>query len=131
VRNAVQLVVAMLLPTAVGGALIGGVRLARWLRRRSGPAVPAVHSIERLAADARRLRSQLADFEADQPGPGRGIRVRALRAAYAEVLTDACVALDVLPPDPAVRGSAHEAEIYRIEAELRMRGLEVRESAAH
>jgi hypothetical protein len=132
VTNAVALVAVMLLPAAAGGAAIGTARLVRWLRRRAGsPIVPAAHSIERLADDARRLRSQLLSVEAGAPSPGRGLRVRALRAAYAEVLTEACSALEVQPPLPAAGGSAHTAEIYRVEAQLRLRGLEVREPAAH
>jgi hypothetical protein len=132
VTNAVALVAVMLLPTAAAGAAIGTVRLVRWLRRRRDAAVvPAVHSIERLADDARRLRSQLTYVEAGEPRPGRGLRVRALRAAYLEVLTDACQALEVQPPLAAGVQPADTADIYRVEAQLRVRGLDVRETASH
>jgi hypothetical protein len=61
--------------------------------------------------------------------------VGALRGAYLDALGTACRRLEVSPP--AVRGSslgpvtADQAEIYRVEAALRQRGLDVREPAAH
>ena len=53
--------------------------------------------------------------------------MQALRGAYIDTLTAACERLDV-PPPPGDR--APLAEIYRVEAALRQRGLDVRETAA-
>ena len=57
----------------------------------------------------------------------------ALRGAYADALSLACRRLDVSPPRGGDR--APQAEIYRVEAALRQRGLDVRrempETAAH
>ncbi|HEX7164021.1 MAG TPA: hypothetical protein VF223_22625, partial [Trebonia sp.] len=55
-------------------------------------------------------------------------RVQALRGAYLDTLSAACQRLDVTPPSG---DGAPLAEIYRVEAGLRQRGLDVRETAAH
>ena len=124
------------LPTAVGFAIIGAWRAARWLaeayykaRFQARPPEP----IERLEADLRRLRAELEDTETRSSLTAKHHRVQALRGAYVDVLSSACRRLDVSPPQGGDR--APQAEIYRVEAALRQRGLEVRnearETAAH
>ena len=124
------------LPTAVGFALIGAWRAARWLseihykaRFKARPPEP----IERLEADLRRLRSELEDTETRSGLTAKHHRVQALRGAYVDALSAACRRLDISPPPGGDR--APQAEIYRVEAALRQRGLDVRqdtrETAAH
>lgn len=124
------------LPTAVGFALIGAWRAARWLaearyraRFRALPPEP----IERLQADLRRLRSELEDTETRSGLTAKHHRVQAVRGAYLDTLSAACRRLDISPPRGGDRAS--QAEIYRVEAALRQGGLEVRvqapETAAH
>lgn len=62
--------------------------------------------------------------------PFKAARVRSLRAAYVDVLSAACDELEVSPP--AARGNSTMLliEIYRVEAALRERGLDVRREAA-
>jgi hypothetical protein len=114
-----------LMPVA-GYALIGAWRGAQWLgeaRRRPPAPVPA----ERLAADLRRLRAELADTETRDGLTAKQHRVRALRAAYLDTLSAACERLGVAPPE---RGDGVPlSEIYRAEAALREHGLDVREPA--
>jgi hypothetical protein len=57
--------------------------------------------------------------------------LRALRTAYVDALKDACQRLDVsLPADAQARPeSVRQSDIYRMEAALRERGLDVREAA--
>ena len=54
--------------------------------------------------------------------------MQALRGAYADALAAACRRLEVSPPPGGER--APLAEIYRAEAALRERGLDVRQDAA-
>jgi hypothetical protein len=64
--------------------------------------------------------------------PAKNLRLRALRAAYVDALTDACQRLEVSPPAGASRAhpeKVRQSEIYRVEAELRQRGLDVRAKA--
>jgi hypothetical protein len=64
--------------------------------------------------------------------PAKRLRMRALRAAYVDALTDACRRLDVSPPSDAAGRRPEEirqSDIYRMEAALRQRGLDVREPA--
>ena len=128
----VELVFAIALPTLAVFALIYAWRGAWWLsealseaRRKSAPAEP----IERLEASLRRLRAQLEDTETRADLTAKHHRVQALRGAYVDALSAACLRLDVSPPAGADR--APLAEIYRVEAALRQRGLDVREPAAH
>ena len=124
------------LPTAVGFALIGAWRGARWLAearyRARFQALPP-EPIERLQADLRRLRSELEDTETRSGLTAKHHRVQALRGAYLDALSAACRRLDISPPRGGDRAS--QAEIYRVEAALRQGGLEVRmqapETAAH
>jgi hypothetical protein len=90
------------------------------------PAGLASHSIERVTADLRRLRMQL-ELRENRPGTtGKGMKMAALRRAYVEVLCTACRQLDVPPPRQSGQVETPLAEIYRVESELRARGLDVR-----
>ena len=114
-----------LMPTA-GFAAIGACRAAQRLgegRRVAPPPEP----IDQLAADLRRLRADLEDTETRAGLTAKYHRVQALRGAYLDVLSAACRRLDVAPPPG---DEAPLAEIYRVEAALRQRGLDVRETAA-
>ncbi|HTZ43884.1 MAG TPA: hypothetical protein VMB79_08460 [Jatrophihabitans sp.] len=92
----------------------------RAAQRSEGP------SIERVAADLRRLRRQLEARE-NQPGStGKGMKMGAVRVAYVETLCTACRQLEVRPPERVGRLQTPLAEIYRVECELRSRGLDVR-----
>jgi len=128
VSPVVDLILVLVLMPVTGYALIGAWRGAQWLgeARRKPPApVP----VERLAADLRRLRAELADTETRDGLTAKQHRVQALRAAYLDALSTACERLGVEPP--WVRGGGVPlAEIYRVEAALRERGLDVREPAA-
>jgi hypothetical protein len=118
---------AVLMPIAVY-ALIGAWRGARWLAESRYKAPPA-KPVERLEADLRRLRAELEDTETRAGLTAKHHRVRALRGAYIDALTAACERLEVTPPPGGDR--APLAEIYRVEAALRQRGLDVRETAVH
>lgn len=122
VRIAVLLIVALLLPTAVGMLAIGTVRAARWSSRWLARPVP-VEPLDTLCANVRRLHAQLESLENQPAVPGKAVRVRALRAAYLDALGAACRRLDVAAP---AGQPVRQAEIYRVEADLRQRGLDVR-----
>ena len=131
-----QLLVAIALPIAAIYSLIGGGRLVRWVseswipERRSRGASP--EPVDRLGANLVRLRAQLEAMETRTDLPAKNLRLRALRAAYVDALNDACQRLDVTPPAGAAStrpGEVRQAEIYRVEAALRQRGLDVREPA--
>lgn len=122
-------VIACALMPAAGYALIGARSAARWLdeaRHEAPPPPPPAVPVERLAADLRRLRADLEDTETRDGLIAKHHRVQALRGAYLDVLSAACRQLDVTPPSG---DRAPLAEIYRVEAALRQRGLDVRESA--
>ena len=122
----VDLILVLVLMPAAGYALIGGWRAAQWLgEKRRKP--PGPEPVERLTANLRRLRAELNDTETRDGLTAKQHRVRALRGAYIDTLTAACERLDV-PPPPG--DEAPLAEIYRVEAALRQRGLDVRETAA-
>ncbi len=84
--------------------------------------------IERLGARLCRLRAELDATETRSGVPAKNVRLKALRGAYVDVLSTACERLDVPPPPGGDR--APLTEIYRVEAALRQRGLDVREAAA-
>jgi hypothetical protein len=130
VRTALEVTVAILLPTGVGYAVIWGIRTFGWLSERSRTRVYAAEPIERLGAKLCRLRAQLEATENQMAMPAKGQRVRAVRAAYVDVLSEACQRLEVSPPQ-ADSGRVPVTEIYRAEAALRQCGLDVRETAAH
>jgi hypothetical protein len=124
--EAVLLIGALLFPTLVGGAMVGSARLwRRWSARRDRQPVPFGPPIERIAADLRRLNGQRRVMRQEVPAPGRGVRARALTAAYVDVLTDACRVLEVPPPRAGASGVAAPAEIERVEADLLGQGLDV------
>jgi hypothetical protein len=113
------------MPAAMG-ALIGAVRAARWLeerRRKAPPPVPA----DRLAANLRRLRAELDETETSAELTAKQFHVRSVRGAYLDTLAEACRRLDVTPPPG---DGATQAEIYRTEAALAARGLDVRNRIA-
>jgi hypothetical protein len=127
VSPVVDLILVLVLMPAAGYALIVGWRGANWLaEKRHKP--PAPVPVDRLAADLRRLRAELNDTETRDGLTAKQHRVQALRGAYIDTLTAACERLGV-PPLPG--DGAPLAEIYRVEAALRQRGLDVRETAAH
>ena len=121
---------AIVLPVAVVYSLIGGARLLKWIsEQQSRPSVP--EPIEKVRANLVRLRAQLEATETRSDLPAKNLRLRALRAAYVDALIDACQRLDVSPP-PGVRAhqeNPQQSDIYRMEAALRERGLDVRETA--
>ena len=122
---------AVALPIAAVYAVIGGGRLLNWLSdQQSQPHSP--EPIEQLRANLVRLRAQLEDMETRSDQPAKNLRVRALRAAYVDKLLDACQRLDVSPPAGAGARpeSVRQSDIYRMEAALLERGLDVREQAA-
>jgi hypothetical protein len=127
VSPVVEFLFAAALPTAVGFALIYAWRGAGWLgaarARRKSTAVPP-EPIERLQADLRRLRAELEDTETRSGLTAKHHRVQALRGAYLDRLSAACQRLDVSPPSGGDRATL--SEIYRVEAALRRRGLDVR-----
>jgi len=128
----IELVIVVLLPTAAGYAIIAGIRGIGWSaelrnkrRYRLGP--PA-EPIERLRASLCRLRAELDATETNSTVPAKNLRLKALRGAYVDALCTACERLEVSPPAGGDR--APLTEIYRVEAALRQRGLDVRETAA-
>ncbi len=93
-------------------------------RRR--PVVAAAAPIEKVTADLRRLRAQLEARENRPGSTGKGMRMGAVRTAYVQVLVVACHQLEVPPPRSDSHWHTPLAEIYRVEAQLRERGLDVR-----
>jgi hypothetical protein len=130
------LIAVVMLPTAIGYGVIGAFRAARWADnwRQSRIAVPEPEPIERLGANLRRLRAELEAMETRTGVPNKHARVGALRGAYLDALRAACRRLEVSPPVVEAHPAsprANQAEIYRVEAALRQRGLDVREPATH
>ena len=122
---------AIALPIAAVYALIGGGRLLKWLSEQQTRS-QSPETIEQLRANLVRLRALLEDMETRTDQPAKNLRVRALRAAYVDRLIDACERLDVTPPASARARpeSVKQSDIYRMEAALLERGLDVREPAA-
>jgi hypothetical protein len=125
-----QLLTAIVLPIAAVYSLIGGGRLVKWISEQQTRAPDPV-PIERVRANLVRLRAQLEAMETRTDLPAKNLRLRALRAAYVDALCEACQRLDVSPPPSAQAHpeSAGQSDIYRMEAALRQRGLDVRETA--
>ncbi len=124
----VAVILVILLPTAVGYGIIGGIRAVRWAAQRRADAQfyshATVEPIERLAARLRRLRAELEALETRVDLPAKQTRLRALRGAYVDNLAAACQRLETTPPP---RGDqVRQSEIRRAEAALRERGLDVR-----
>lgn len=125
VSPVLEYALAAALPTAIGFAILLVARAFRWHDDRGHPLPPV--PIERLGADLRRLHEQLDQTEnASYRTPGKYLRCRAVRAAYLDALRAACLAVDVTPPAPEDPDRVPQAEIYRVEAALRSRGMEVR-----
>ena len=121
-----DLVLVVVLMPAAGYAIIGGVRAARWLeekRRKAPPPAP----VDRLAANLRRLRAELEETETSAELTAKRFHVRSVRGAYLDTLVEACQRFGVSPPPG---DGATQADIYRTEAALAARGLDVREPAA-
>jgi len=131
----VELILVIMLPTALGYGLIALWRGLRWAGDRdwfrSRDRAPDPEPIERLAANLRRLRAELENTENRHGFPAKNQRLQALRGAYSDALVTACQRLQVGPPSSSPPGGerGRQAEIYRVEAELRQRGLDVREPA--
>ena len=114
-----------LLPTALGWAVLGGIRLRRMLAGRQPPALP--EPIEQLGSRLCRLHADLESAENEMAATFfKATRLRAVRGAYLDVLCAACRRLEVRPPAAPGADSAPPAEIYRAEAALREQGLDVR-----
>jgi len=132
VSPVLELVIAILLPTAAGYFLIGGSRGIRWSAERRNVRRyrldPPAEPIERLRASLCRLRAELDATETSSGIPAKSMRLKALRGAYVDALSTACERLEISPPPGGDR--APLTEIYRVEAALRQRGLDVRETAA-
>jgi hypothetical protein len=133
-RPAIEMIGVILLPTAVGYGVLGLIRAGRWAAERRIVKQARVHPvatepIERLAARMCRLRAELEALETRSDVPAKSIRLRALRGAYLDLLRVACEQLEAAPPPPG--DLVPQAEIYRAEAALRQRGLDVRETAKH
>jgi hypothetical protein len=122
---------AFLSLTAVGWAVQGGVRLYRaWGARRSPEPAPG-QPIEQLGADACRLRARLEAAENEMRfTQHKAARVWAVRGAYLDVLSAICERLEVRPPAVSRGTVVPLTEIYRAEAALRERGLDVRRQIA-
>jgi hypothetical protein len=119
-------ITVIVFPTALGYAVIGGLRLFRRLSENHRPPAATVEPIERLGADLRRLHARLDAME-NRPGLAeKGLKLRAVRAAYVDALATACHQLDVSPPQARSVDQVPLIEIYRVEAALRQRGMDVR-----
>jgi hypothetical protein len=124
----VELILVVMLPTALGYGLIFSFRGFRWAYERwpRSPA-PDPEPMERLTAALRRLRAELETMETRPGIPNKHVRVSALRGAYLDALGTACRRLEVTPPRGADAQRFDQADVYRVESELRQRGLDVRE----
>lgn len=123
--NAIATLVVVFIPTLLGAAVLGSRRAVRWARTRRPPTAPLPPPIEQVAADLRRLHRRRHELGDQATRPGLALRTRALGAAYADVLTTACLALDVVPPRAGTGGMVSAVEIERVETDLRVRGLDV------
>jgi hypothetical protein len=133
VSPAIELIFVILLPTAVGYGVLGSIRGCRWVAQRRSAARTRAHPVtvepvERLAVRMRRLRAELEAMETRSDVPAKGMRLRALRGAYLDLLRVACERLDIAPLPPG--DLVPQADIYRAEAALRQGGLDVRETAS-
>ena len=130
---AIELIIVILLPTALGYGVLGGIRGCRWLAERRYEARTRAHPVtveplERLGARMRHLRAELEAMETRTDVQAKGMRLRAIRGAYLDLLRVACERLDVTPLPPG--DLVPQADIYRAEAALRQHGLDVRETAS-
>jgi hypothetical protein len=126
---ALVLLLMLCLPFLVGSCWRYAQNQWEQIAAQRYPASLTEPSLERVAANLRRLRLQL-ELRENRPGiTGKGMRMGALRRAYVEVLCTACRQLDVRPPQQLGQLQTPLAEIYRVEWELRARGLDVRSPA--
>ena len=131
---AIELIGVILLPTALGYSLLGSVRLYRWIAERRRTArfraqEPVMaEPIERLAARMRRLRAELETLETRTDVQAKGVKLRALRGAYLDLLRVACERLEVAPLPPGDLISAGRDLPRRGRAARG--GLDVRETAS-
>ena len=126
----VELGLVVMIPTAVGYGLIFSLRGIHWaVERWPRPRAPEPEPIERLTATLRRLRAELESLETRTGVPNKHARLRALRAAYTDVLVTACQRLGVTPPLGTSAQRFDQADVYRVESQLRERGIDVREPA--
>jgi hypothetical protein len=131
VNRYVELGLVVMIPTAAGYGLIFSARGIRWAAERwPRPRPPEPEPIDRLTATLRRLRAELESLETKTGVPNKHLRLRALRAAYLDVLGTACQQLAVTPPRGTGAQPFVQADVYRVESELRERGVDVREPAA-
>lgn len=116
---------AALLPTLIGCAVLLAIRAIPAIRRRAESlrTPPPPDPIERIVTRLRRLRLELEATENTPRGPARLHHLRADRGAYLDLLRIACERLGVSPPPGGDR--ARQADIYRAEAALRERGVDV------
>jgi hypothetical protein len=118
-------------PTAAGYAVIAGLRTWQNHDDRRRASLATAEPIEKLGANLRRLHTRLEETENRPDNIGKGLKLRAVRAAYVDALSTACIELEVVPPPPNLRQDlVPQKEIYRVEAALRQRGLDVRDRAA-
>ena len=123
-------VVALLLPSLIGGGVLVSVRgwrrADRAARQRRAIRTPG-EPVEQLVGRLRRLRAELEAMENQPGGMAKQHKILAVRGAYLDILTSACHRFGVAPPAGGDR--ARQAEIYRVEAALREFGVDVREAA--
>jgi hypothetical protein len=124
-----EFALAIALPIVAVYAVIGGSRLLHWISEHPAHA-PAPEPIQRVRATLVRLRAEVESTETRDDLLAKNMRLRALRAAYVDALRDACGRLGVSPLPGARPGNIRQSDIYRLETELRARGLDVRETAA-
>ena len=125
-----EFALAIALPIAAVYSVIGGGKLLKWIEQQQAKAhVP--EPIQQVSADLIRLRAELEAMETRSDLPAKNLRLRALRAAYVDALYEACRRMDVTPPTGARTRpeNVRQSDIYRIEAALRERGIDVREMA--
>jgi hypothetical protein len=115
-----------MLPTALGWAVLGGVRVCRSITARQSSGPPAQEPIEELGAKLCMLHAKLEAAENDtNPAPYKAARIRATRGAYVDALSAACERLEVGIPATRWATAVPLAEIYRAEDALRKCGLDV------
>jgi hypothetical protein len=126
VGTLLTVIAVIVFPTVLGYAVIGSLKLSRQLSENRRQPDSMVEPIERLGADLRRLHAKLDAME-NRPGLAeKGLKLRAVRAAYVDALATACHQLDVNPPHAGNIDQVPLTEIYRVEAALRQRGMDVR-----
>ena len=116
----------MLLPTITGYAVVLASAATAGAAEATAPA-SAAEPLDRLADPAAAARAELETTENTPRGPARQHHLRADRGAYLDVLRIACERFGVSPPPGGDR--ARQADIYRAEAALRERGVDVATAA--